>query len=235
MTAEDWDRIVGYLPELARGAGITFGAAIAAILFASALGILVAGAGRSDKSWVRSLNSLYVETVRATPELVQVYIWFFFLPVTGLVLPPIAAGIVALTVAFGPYLGEVFRAGIAAVEPTQWEAGKVLGMNRFTLWRRVILPQAFRTVLPVWTGYVVTMYKATSLLSFITVRELFGTARFAAALNFRYFELFALVMVGYLLLGIPTVILLHRLERRLNPTQYAEVKASQDLSAKGVI
>src|SRR5690606_7621639 len=107
-------------------------------------------------------------------------------------------------IAFGPFLGEVFRAGVDSVERTQWEAAQVLGMNRATAWRRIVLPQAIRTILPVWTGYVISMFKATSLLSFIAIPELFGAAKAIAATNYQYFEVFALVMVLYLMMAYPT-------------------------------
>lgn len=234
MTQADLDRIVGYVPMVAESSAVTIVTALVAIVLATLLGIVVAGASMSPSRTIRTIDSVYVQVIRATPELVQVYAWFYFLPSLGIVLPPILAGIIALAFAFGPYLGEVFRAGILAVAPTQWEAGQVLGMSRLSLWRRVILPQAFRTVLPVWIGYFVTMYKATALLSFITVPELFGAARFLAALNFRYFELFVLVMLAYLAIGIPTVLLLHRLERHLDVTRRVP-KLEEDLRGTAVI
>jgi polar amino acid transport system permease protein len=216
MAAKDVDRLLGYVPDIANALLLTIGTAFIAIALASLIGIVTAGVLLGSNRPLRRIADVYVEIVRAIPELVQIYVWFYFLPSTGIVLPPIVAGIIALSVAFGPYMAEVFRAGLLAIDRTQWEAAQVLGMNRLTRWRRVILPQAFRTVLPVWTGYFITMYKATSLLSFITVPELFGYARFEAATNFRYFELFGIVMVLYLAIGVPTVAVLHWVERRLD-------------------
>jgi polar amino acid transport system permease protein len=216
MSPKDVERLLGYVPDLANALLVTVGTAFIAIALASLIGIVTAGILLGSNRKLRRVASAYVEIVRAIPELVQIYVWFYFLPSTGIVLDPIVAGIVALSVAFGPYMAEVFRAGLLAIDRTQWEAAQVLGMNRLTRWRRVILPQAFRTVLPVWTGYFITMYKATSLLSFITVPELFGYARFEAATNFRYFELFGIVMLLYLAIGVPTVVVLHWIERRLD-------------------
>jgi polar amino acid transport system permease protein len=221
----DIDRLLSYVPGLANGLLVTVGIALISVALASLIGIVTAGALIGPNRWFRRVASVYVEIVRALPELVQVYVWYYFLPSAGLVLDPIVAGIVALSVAFGPYMAEVFRAGLLAIDRTQWEAAQVLGMNRLTVWRRVILPQAFRTVLPVWTGYFITMYKATSLLSFITVPELFGFARFTAADNFRYYELFGIVMLLYLAIGIPTVTLLHWLERRLDVSRAPQALA----------
>jgi ABC-type amino acid transport system permease subunit len=82
------------------------------------------------------------------------------------------------------------------------------------VWRRVVLPQALRTVFPVWTSYLISIFKATSLLSFISLREVFAVARNEAALNFRYLELFAIVMIIYLAMGVPTIVALRALARR---------------------
>jgi hypothetical protein len=111
----------------------------------------------------------------------------------------------------GSYLP--FRAGVEAVPRTQWEASQVLGLSRPQVWRRIIFPQAFRTVAPVYTGYFISIFKATALLSFISLREVFGVARNLAALNFRYIELFTIVMIIYLLMGIPAVLLMRAVER----------------------
>ena len=98
------------------------------------------------------------------------------------------AGVAALTVVFGAFLGEVIRGGILGVERTQWESGQVLGMSRLVIWRRIVLPQALRTVLPVWSSYYISMYKAMALLGLITVPDLLFQARGIASQNFRHFE-----------------------------------------------
>lgn len=212
--ASDWERIRGYAPELWDGALVTLRVALFALALGTAIGLAVAVGSRSRLLPVRLAIGAYVQVGRAVPELVQVFIWYYVLPDYGLVLSPFAAGVIAIGVAFGPYLGEVFRAGVESVDRTQWEAGEVLGLSRAQVWRRVILPQALRTVFPIWTSYLISIFKATSLLSFISLREVFGVARNEAALNFRYFELFALVMAIYLAMGVPMVIALRALARR---------------------
>lgn len=213
MTSADLDRLLEYLPTLSKAAGFTITLAVASLGVATLAAVLLAVGLRSAPAPVRWVLVSYVQVGRAVPELVQVFIWFFVLPDFGIVLSPAIAGIAALAFAFAPYLGEVFRAGIDAVEESQWEAAEILGMSPWAKWTRCVLPQALRTVLPVWTGYFISIFKATSLLSFITVPELFSVARNLASLNFRYLELFALVMVFYLAMGYPTVWLLHRLEK----------------------
>jgi polar amino acid transport system permease protein len=209
------DRLPGYMPALLKGCMYTLVVSAAALAIATLIGVLVAMASRSESRLVRGITRSYVELGRAVPELVQIYVWYYLLASLGIVLPPIAAGIIALSIAFGPFLGEVFRAGVDSVERTQWEAAQVLGMNRATAWRRIVLPQAIRTILPVWTGYVISMFKATSLLSFIAIPELFGAAKAIAATNYQYFEVFALVMVLYLIMAYPTVWIIRAFENRL--------------------
>ncbi len=212
--ASDWQRIVDYFPALLDGALITLRVAGLSLVLGTVLGLLVAMGYRSTNPVVRAVVSTYVQVGRGIPELVQIFIWYYVLPEFGIVFSPFVAGVIAIGVAFGPYLGEVFRAGVDAVDVTQWEAADVLGLSRVKVWRRVILPQALRTVFPVWTSYLISIFKATSLLSFISLREVFAVARNEAALNFRYLELFALVMIIYIAMGAPTIVALRVLARR---------------------
>jgi polar amino acid transport system permease protein len=209
------DRLPGYVPVLIDGAEYTLIVSAISLVIGSAIGMLVAAGALSGHRLVRWVVRVYVEVGRAIPEIVQIYIWYYLLPTFGLVLPALAAGIVALSVAFGPFLGEVFRAGVSGVERTQWEAAQVLGMRPVTKWRRIIIPQAVRIILPVLTGYFISMFKATSLLSFIAIPELFGAAKAAANINFQYFELFGLVLLVYMAMGYPTVWVMRQIERRL--------------------
>lgn len=209
------DRLPNYAPVLLKGCLYTLGVSVAALAIATLIGIMVAVYSRSPRPLVCILTRSYVEVGRAVPELVQIYVWYYLLASAGIVLPPVAAGIIALSVAFGPFLGEVFRAGIDGVEKTQWEAAQVLGMSRATAWRRIVLPQAVRIILPMWTSYVISMFKATSLLSFIAIPELFGAAKMIAGTNYQYLELFALVMILYLVMAYPTIWAIRAVENRL--------------------
>ena len=209
-----WARITEYLPELLPAALRTVILTFVSMAFATVIGAVMAALGYSRSRIVRLATRVYVETSRNTPELVQIYLWFFVLPAVGIVLSPAVAGVIALSWAFGAYLTEVVRGGIEAVDTTQWEAAKVLGMPRRLTWRRVILPQAARNVLPVWASYFVSMFKATAFLSVITVPELLYVTHEIASINFRYFELFALAGILYFLMGYPSLLVFERLERR---------------------
>jgi His/Glu/Gln/Arg/opine family amino acid ABC transporter permease subunit len=186
---------------------------------ATILGALVAVALASPRGWLRRITRGYIDIVRAIPELVHLYLWYGllpFLPLFPIVLDGLQAVIIALTLVFGAYLGEVIRGGIKGVEETQWEAGQVLGMGPGLIWRRVILPQAARNILPIWSSYFVAMFKATALMSLVALPDLFGVARNIGSQNFRYFELYAIVLMTYYVIGSTALFFMRRLERRWN-------------------
>lgn len=214
--ATDIHRIAGYLPELGPGAWLTLKISLLTMVLSTGFGLVLATGSRSNLWVVRALVRITSDVGRAIPQLVQVFVWYYTLPLIGIRLDAFTAGVLALSVAFAPYVGEIFRAGIEVVPETQWEAASVLGMRRWLTWRRVILPQALRTALPAWTGEFISIFKATSLLSFITINEVFGTATNLAAQNFQYFDLFIGVLIFYLAMGVPTALLLKFVEWRLH-------------------
>src|ERR1700730_5647338 len=121
-------RFQEYLPEVIPAAGLTIGLTFGSMVLASMLGMLAAVSGYLPIWPIRLLARVYIDATRNVPELVQIYIWFFVLPTVHVVLPPLVAGLCALGFAFGAYLAEVFRGGIEAVSPTQWDAAQVLAM-----------------------------------------------------------------------------------------------------------
>jgi polar amino acid transport system permease protein len=215
MTPRDIERILGYAPDLLGGLSYTVLMAPAAMFLATIVGVLFAVILNSRRRWLRRGVQWFIEVARAIPELVHVFIWYEGLALMGIVLPALVAGLAALGIVFGAFLGEIFRAGILAVERTQWEAGQVLGMSQLTVWRRVVLPQALRNVLPVWSSYYVSMYKATALLGLITVPDLLFRARGLATQNFRVFEIYIIVLIIYFVIGKLSLRAIRWYERRL--------------------
>jgi len=226
MNEQDIQRVLGYAPDLAAGLFYTIILTPIAMTCATILGVLFAIALNAPRRIIRTPVQWFIEVARSIPELVHVFIWYEAFAIMGLVLPAIAAGIGALTVVFGAFLGEIIRAGVLAVEPTQWESGQVLGMSRWTIWRRVILPQALRTVLPVWSSYYISMYKATALLGLITVPDLLFRARGLAGQNFRHFEIYSIVLILYFIVGKTSLAIIRRYERRLR----VDVPKSEELT-----
>jgi polar amino acid transport system permease protein len=210
----DWSVILDTLPEILKGTVVTVYMTFLCMTLSTLVGLWIATLTYSRRRFARVCAHVFIESGRNLPEVVVLYLVFFVTPQIGLILPAIVAGTIGLTFVFGAFLAEVFRGGIQGVPLTQWDAGSALGLNRRLTWSRVILPQAARAILPVWGSYLLSMYKATALLSVITVPELFATVRNLAAINFRFFELFAAAAAIYGALGYLTVLGLRFVERR---------------------
>jgi polar amino acid transport system permease protein len=189
------------LPALLRGTVVTLQATAAGILLALALGLFLAIARRGSNRAIVVVIDLFVTVIRSTPLLIQLYLLFYVLPLYGPSLSPLVTGVLGLGVHYSSYLSEVFRAGIDAVPKGQWEASVALQMPRAKTWCRIILPQAFRIVLPQIGNYMISMYKHASLLATITVVELLGAALNYAGETFRYLEVLTLVGVIYFIIG----------------------------------
>ncbi len=194
-------RLVSYGAPLLSGLLYTVALAPVIMMLASIIAVFFTVLLHSPSGLVRQTVHIFVALARSIPELVHVFVWYEALAIVGIVLPPLTAGIAALGVAYGAFLGEVFRGGILAINDTQWEAGYVLGMPNILIWRRIILPQVIRHILPVWTSYYVSMYKATALLGIITVPDLLYRARSVATQNFRVLEVYLLVLGLYYIVG----------------------------------
>jgi polar amino acid transport system permease protein len=215
-----WQRIWSYLPPLLTGARVTIGLSMVSIGVATIVGLVVASGRVARLSVFNGLAKTYLASVRSTPELVQFYLVFYSLPALGIVIAPFWAAVIVLGLHYGAYLSEVFRGGILSIERGQWEAAQVLGMRRRVTWQRVVLPQVFRRVVPAWGNYFLIMFKATALASVITVQELFFSTNVIASRNFRYFELWTLTALIYLVISLAGSVVVRRIERRLARSEH---------------
>lgn len=202
-------------PFILGGAWITVLVSVSSILIATVLAILGAIGRLSKNAYINGLASLYVSLVRGTPLLVQIYFVYFALPQFGVVLPSIPAGILALSFNYGAYMTEIFRAGIQAVPRGQREAAESLGMPEQLVMRRIVLPQAFRIVIPAIGNDFVAMIKDSSLVSTIAVQELLWRARTVGNQAFRTLETLLIAAAIYWLLTIAFSYFQERLERRM--------------------
>ena len=194
-------------------------ATIAISLAAMALGLVLGAAGCllriSRVDTARFLGACYVESIRGTPLLVQLYVAYFCVfPALGYD-EPYVIGIVSLAVFSGAYVAEIFRAGIESIDAGQTEAALSLGLTRFQTLRLVLAPQAARRVLPPLTGQFVSLVKDSSLLSIIAVAELTKVAELRAASTLEVFESYLPLAVLYLAVTFPLSRLSARLERSL--------------------
>lgn len=210
-----WDFAISILPDLLKAMKLTISATVVGFALALMAGLLIAIARRSEIRWVNLTVKAFVEFIRNTPLLVQLYFIFYVLPEFGISLSPFEAGVIGLGLHYSTYLSEVFRSGIDAVPKGQWEASTALNFSKARTWFSVILPQAVPPVLPVLGNYFVVMFKETPLLSAITYVEMLGMAKIIGSENFRYLEAFTLVGLLFLLLSYPSSFLFRRLEDRL--------------------
>lgn len=211
----DWGYALSLLPVLAPALLITLKATFAGMAIALSLGLVLALARRSHAKLVSWPAAAFVEFVRSTPLLVQLYFLFYVLPGAGVTLSPFATGALALGLHYAAYCSEVYRAGIEGVPLGQWEAASALNFGRRDTLVRIILPQAVARVVPALGNYLVAMFKDTPLLSAITVVELLQTAKMIGSETFRYIEPLTLVGVLFLVLSLASAAGIRLLEGRL--------------------
>lgn len=205
------------LPPLLKGALVTIEVSLLAFALALALGLLL-GVARLSRIWpLRWLAAAYIQFIRGTPLLLQLFVIYYVLPYGGVVLPPFIAGVAGLSINYAAYMAEVFRSGIGAVPAGQWEAASALGMSRGLMMRRIILPQAVRIIIPALGNFFVSIFKDSSLVSVITMRDLMLSGQLLASATFRHFEIFTLVALIYFAISYPASKLSEWLEYRFSP------------------
>ena len=196
-----WLTLLGYAPEFLRAAWLTLQVTVLSFVLAVVLGLATAIAGVSPIRFLRLLARGYVEIIRNTPVLLQIFIVFFSLPSAGISLNAYWAGVIALGLNVGAYLSEVFRAGIASVPRGQIEAAGILGLDSRQIFMSVVLPQAARAVYPAIVNYLIQLLLGTSLLSAIALPELTGTATVINGRTLLYVQTFAVTLAAYLVLS----------------------------------
>jgi len=204
-------------PLLLRGAWVTLYLSLISTSIGMILGLLVGVARVSRLRGIRATATVYTEVIRGTPLLMQLIVLYYGLPSVGINLEAVAAGIIGLSANSAAYVGEIFRAGIQSVGRGQREAALASGLRRLQTMRYIILPQAFRLVLPPLTNEFVTMLKDSSLVSTLAIAELLRTGREIVAWKVNVFSPFAGVTLLYLAMTLPLTQLARHLERRIDP------------------
>ncbi|MDT0124820.1 amino acid ABC transporter permease [Paenibacillus sp. RRE4] len=205
-----WQVILDALPLLLEGTVVTLKIVVISLIFAMVIGLISGLMSTSLNRLLRLVASLYVDIIRGTPLLVQVYFIYFGLPVfLDMRIPAMTAGIIAVSLNAGAYISEIFRAGIESIGKGQHEAARSLGLSRFkTMWL-VVLPQATRRMIPTFVNQSIITIKDTSLLSAIGIAELTQTGEIIISSNFRAFEIWGVVGIFYLII----IVLLSRASR----------------------
>lgn len=200
------------LPDLLRASVYTIGITLVGFAIALVLGLVLAILRRSPIKPLARAVGFFVEFVRSTPLLIQVYVLFYVMPLYGVTMSALAAGTIGIAVHYACYTSEVYRAGLNGVARGQWEAACALSLSPWRTYSGVILPQAIRPVIPALGNYLVAMFKDTPVLSAITVVELMQQAKNIGSETFRYLEPITLAGVFFLVISVTFAQLVRRLE-----------------------
>lgn len=184
----EWQIFEQYGPMLLRGFGITILAWLFGTVCGMILGLLIALAQRYGPAWLRWLLQGYIEIIRGTPFLVQLFVLYYGGPLLGLRLDALPAGLLGLTIYGSPYFAEIFRSGFRAVPLGQIEAARAIGMAELTIVRRILLPIGLVSSLPALVNFSIILTKETVILSIITVPELMYQVQRMSTETFRYLE-----------------------------------------------
>ena len=203
-----------FAPVLLQGLLVTLELTVCALTLSLALGVMWVVMGRARFAPWRWISGTVITVVRGIPIIVQLFFIYFVLPDFGLDLPPFLAGVLGLGLAYSVYQAENIRGGIGAVDKGLIEAGEALGMNRFVLWQRVVLPLGLRHALPSIGNTMVMLLKDTSIASTITIAELTREGQLLAISTFKNGSVYALIAVLYLAASLPLSALVRTLERK---------------------
>jgi polar amino acid transport system permease protein len=211
----DWEFALEILPQLARAAVITVEATFLGFALAATLGLVLALLRRSWNPWVSMITGGFVEFIRSTPVLIQIFFMFYVLPQFGITMPALLTGVLALGLHYATYCSEVYRAGLENIPRGQWEAATALNLTPYRTFKDVIIPQAIPPIAPALGNYFIAMFKETPLLSAIAVVELMQTAKILGSFSFRYLEPMTLVGVFFLAMSLIASLLNQQVERWL--------------------
>lgn len=213
----NFDLMKSAFPLLVAGAGITIEITALSVFFGMLIGIIVALVRMSDFKILRWLGNVYVDFIRGTPLLIQIFLVYFALPsIIGHRVDAFFAAISACSINSGAYVAEVFRGGIQSIDVGQMEAGRSLGMTWWQTMRYIILPQAFKRIIPPLGNEFIAMLKDSSLVSVIGFEELTRRGQLIIARTYASFEIWMAVAIIYLILTFTVARLTGLLERKFD-------------------
>ena len=208
-----WHWVWELAPRFVYATANTLLAAIGGYLIAIVLGLVFVLAQRTPSRPVTFIVREFVEVIRSTPLLLQIFFVFYVGPQFGLTLSPWTAGLIAIGVHYGAYLSEVYRGGIESVPRGQWEAAKAINLSVLKTYRRIVIPQALPPAVAGMGNYLVGIFKDTPMLSVIGVAELMHTATAVGAEHYRYLEPYTVVGVVFLAVSLPSAFAVNVFER----------------------
>lgn len=235
-----WDIFVTNQDNFIRGAKMTLLIALTGTIVGVIIGLLVGVIRTIPKSKSKSMNvlvgfvkwllSAYISIFRGTPMIVQAMVIYFGTSILwNWNITPLAASLLIVSINTGAYMAEVIRGGIVSIDRGQYEAAEAIGMNHWQIMKNVVIPQAFRNVLPSIGNEFVINIKDTSVLNVISMNELYFTTNTIAGQNYRYFETFFVTAVIYYVLTFVVTQILKLLEKYLDgDTNYQVIGGNQD-------
>ncbi len=216
MTSSFGQFFLNSLPKLFDGLATTFLLTFVAIAAGFMLGVLLALGRVYGNRLINGICVTYIEIIRGTPLLVQLFIIYFGLPSIGILFSPLQAALLGLSINSAAYQAEYLRGSIQAVEGGQLVAARSLGMTKWQGIRNVVLPQALRIAIPAWSNEFIYLLQYSSIAYFIEVSELSFAGIFIAAHTYRYLEVFAIIAIIYIVLTIISSEIFDRIERRVS-------------------
>ena len=203
---------IGFM--ITQGAVTTLYISAISISIAFVLALIGAIAKLSSNAFAIAIANFYTSFFRGLPLLVQVYLLYLGLPQMGWVIDAIPAGVIALSLCYGAYMTEIFRAGITSIDRGQWEAARGLALNNFQTMRLIILPQAMRVIIPPTGNQFIAMLKDSSLVSVLGVWELMFLARTQGQTQFKHLEMLITAALIYWILSMGLEMIQSRIERK---------------------
>lgn len=203
------------MPQLLKGASITLGVAIAALMASLSFATVLSVIRAFRVPGLTPLISLYISFIRGTPVLLQIFLVFYVLPSVGIKLPPLVAGIAALSLNSAAIVTELIRGGLASIPESQIEVSRSFGFTTLDIWRHVLIPQVFNLIIPPLVNEFTIIVKMTPLVSVITVVELQRTSQQIFSANFRPVETLLGAALIYFLINFTASRIGERLEHRV--------------------
>ncbi len=197
-----------------QGFSVTLLLTLVALSVGFVIGVFVALGRVYGHKIIAAICIAFIEIIRGTPLLVQLFILYFGLPSIGIRLDPLSAALIGLSINSGAYQAEYLRGSLQSIESGQMVAARTLGMSKLGSIQHIILPQALRITIPAWSNELIYLLKYTSIAYIIQVNELFAEARFIASDSFRYLEMFAIIAIIYLVTTIIFTEIIDRVEKK---------------------
>lgn len=205
------------LPSFLKGLAVTLEITVVSLLFASVIGLLVGLVNVGKNKPLRFFARTYIDLIRGTPLIVQAFFLYFGITAAlGIKMSPEMAGIIVVSMNAGAYMAEIFRAGINAVDKGQMEAARSLGLSYGKAMKKVILPQAFRKMIPAILNQFIISLKDTSILTVIGVGELTQRGQIVIATTFKSFEIWTMIAILYFIVIFALSLLFREIERKIS-------------------